>query len=272
MIGRLFDIEHGSFVDGPGLRTVVFFKGCNLRCAWCHNPESQSRERQLAVYRDKCIVCGRCGQVCPSPAQCTLCGECELFCPSGARRCYGEDFTVAQVMEQVEKDRDFYGDTGGVTCSGGECMLQPDFLLALLRECKERGIHTAVDTAGHLPYEAFERIRPMTDLFLYDLKLWDDRKHRQYVGVSNRQILDNLDRLLDSGAAVWVRIPILVGINDGEAEMRAVAAFLKGRAQRVELLPYHRMGENKYTALGLPPSVFEVPSAEQMERLRAIIT
>lgn len=271
MIGRLFDIEHGSFVDGPGLRTVVFFKGCNLRCAWCHNPESQSRERQLAIYHDKCTGCGKCMKVCPSPDTCILCGKCELLCPTGARKIYGEDYTVDAVMEQIEKDRDFYGDKGGVTCSGGECLLQPEFLTYLLKACKDKRIHTAVDTAGHVPYDVIEQVLPYTDLFLYDIKTMDDAKHQQYVGVSNSLILENLNRLLDDGAKVWVRVPIVAGINDTESDIRAIVDFVDGRAERIELLPYHSMGENKYAALGRPVQTFTAPSAELMDKWRTIL-
>ena len=250
MTGRIFNVEHGSFVDGPGLRTAVFFKGCHMRCAWCHNPESQSPQTQLMVYRDKCIGCGACH--CEKE-KCDLCGVCVSHCPVSARELTGETVTVEAVMEYIREDRPFYGDCGGVTFTGGECMLQPDFLEALLKNCKTEGIHTAVDTAGDVPWEVFARILPYTDLFLYDVKLMDPQSHKKYTGVWNYRILENLRQLLTAGAKVWIRVPVIPGINDGAQEREAREAFLRNlpRAEKVEYLPYHSMGENKYPALGI---------------------
>lgn len=268
----IFDIQHGSFVDGPGIRTTVFFKGCNLRCAWCHNPESQLQAPQLLFYAEKCTHCGRCRTVCPSPDHCIVCGKCAEICPNGARERCGQARTLADVLAEVESDRAFYGADGGVTCSGGECMLQPDFLAALLHECRARGIHTAVDTAGDVPPESLLRIAPDADLFLYDVKCMDDARHRQYTGVGNVRILRNLAMLLDRGGRVWIRVPVIPGVNDDPAEMRQLKAFLDahGGAERVELLPYHAMGTHKYAALGRTASAFSVPSAETMASLRRI--
>lgn len=273
MKGIIFDIERNSFVDGPGIRTTVFFKGCNLKCAWCHNPESQSPARQMMFYENLCKDCGKCKAVCPSPEKCMLCGKCELYCPANARKVCGKEYTVNEVLAEVIKDKSYYDNSGGgVTFSGGECMLQVDFLIGILKACKEKGIHTAVDTAGHVSFEVFEKVLPFTDLFLYDLKVWDREKHRKYVGVGNEQILRNLEKLLQRGARVWVRIPVIPGVNDSVAEMEYIRNFLQkaGKAEKVELLPYHAMGEHKYGALGRKAEIFEVPDGAKMERLRKV--
>ena len=197
MKATVFDIERNSYVDGPGIRTAVFFKGCNLRCAWCHNPESQSPKPQMMFYKNKCMGCGKCREKCPNNLEsCDLCGKCSLFCPQDARDICGKEYTVDEVLKEVLKDKAFYETSGGgVTFSGGECMLQIEFLTKILKACKENGIHTAVDTAGHVPYERFEQILPYTDLFLYDVKCFDSDKHRQYTGLENQLILKNLKRI-----------------------------------------------------------------------------
>ena len=181
--------------------------------------------------------------------------------------------SVDEVMEEILRDRAFYENSrGGVTFSGGECMLQIDFLEEILKKCKENGIHTAVDTAGHVPYEYFERVLPYTDLFLYDVKAFDTEIHKQYVGVGNERILDNLKRLLAAGAPIWVRIPTIPTVNADEEQMRSIKAFLDtyGTPERVELLPYHAMGEGKCLALGKELKTFPTPDAETMKQLRAI--
>ena len=174
-------------------------KGCNLRCAWCHNPESQSTQSQLLFYENKCTGCGKCKEKCPnSLKECNLCGKCALFCPNDAREICGKECTANEVLSILVKDKIFYSSSGGgVTFSGGECMLQIDELLELMKKCKDQGLHTALDTAGHVPYEYFERILPYTDLFLYDVKCMDSNKHKKYTGVENRLILENLKNLSD---------------------------------------------------------------------------
>lgn len=270
----LFDIERNSYVDGPGIRTTVFFKGCNLHCAWCHNPESQSFSPQMMFYADKCIGCGKCRQVCPHQLQsCSLCGKCALYCPKDARKLCGKEYTTIKVLSEIKKDKAFYDASGGgATFSGGECMLQIDFLEELLKLCKENGIRTAVDTAGHVPYDHFERILPYTDLILYDIKLIDSCKHEQFTGVGNELILQNLQRLLASGAKLWIRIPVIAGVNDDPEDMRRIKEFLDryGKPEKVELLPYHAMGENKYRALGTDPQPFSKPADEDLAQLKAI--
>lgn len=270
----IFDIERGSFVDGPGIRSTVFFKGCNLRCAWCHNPESHSPKPEMLFYKNKCTGCGKCREKCPEELRaCTLCGKCTLYCPQDAREICGKERTVDEIMAEIVKDAPFYKTSnGGVTFSGGECMLQIDFLEEILKRCRECGIHTAVDTAGDVPYEYFERILPYTDLFLYDVKCYDSDLHRKYTGVKNDRILKNLKSILKAGASVWVRIPVIPEVNDSEEELQAIKRFLDGDTApvRVELLPYHAMGEHKYQAIGKEVQSFSPPSADRMEQLKKI--
>ena len=268
----IFDIERNSYVDGPGIRTTVFFKGCNLSCAWCHNPESQSPHKQMMIHKDQCVGCGKCREVCPNHLEsCDFCGRCTLFCPHDVREICGKEYGVDEVLATVKKDRAYYENSGGgVTASGGECMLQIDFLEEFLRGCKGEGISTAVDTAGHVPFAFFERILPYTDLFRYDVKHMDPAAHKRYVGVDNALILENLGRLLSRGAPIWVRVPVIGGVNDTLEHMRAVRAFLDahGKPQKVELLPYHAMGEHKYASLAREVQAFSVPSEEKMAELR----
>ena len=276
MKATIFDISRNSYVDGPGIRTTVFFKGCNLHCAWCHNPESQSVTPQMMFYKNKCTGCGKCKEKCPSALeQCDLCGKCTLYCPHDAREICGKEYTVDAVLREILKDKSFYeASGGGVTFSGGECMLQIDFLEELLKACKDNGIHTAVDTAGHVPYEWFEQILPYADLFLYDLKCFDSQKHREYTGVGNERILENLKRLLATNTPIWVRIPIIPTVNDTEEEMQSIKAhiFSCGNPEKIELLPYHAMGEHKYDAICKIAPTFYAPSEEQMNRLRRVFS
>lgn len=259
----VFDVVRGSFVDGPGIRTTVFFKGCNLRCAWCHNPESQCFERQMMFFKSKCTGCGTCGRVCPHGLErCGLCGACELLCPGGARKICGREMTPGDVFAELEKDKDFYENAGGgATFSGGECMLHIDFLETLLKKCRENGIHTAVDTAGHVGWQHFERILPYADLFLYDVKMMPGDAHKKFTGVRNDLILENLARLSAAGARIWIRVPVIGGVNDNPGETKRLQKYLERlHPEKVEFLPYHRIGENKYRALGAEPPMFPVPS------------
>lgn len=265
MNGLIFNVQRFCTDDGPGIRTTVFFKGCNLRCAWCHNPESQRTEREWTFYQDKCTGCGRCAGLTEK--------DTDFVCFQDAKRICGKKYTVDEALCEALKDRIFYENSGGgVTFSGGECMLQIDFLTEILKACKKNGIHTAVDTAGCVPFERFERILPYTDLFLYDVKCYDSENHRRYTGVGNELVLENLRKILSMGRAVWIRIPIIPTVNDTEAEMRKIKEFLNscGTPDKIELLPYHPMGENKYPLIGLSARKFEVPTPEIMERLRRI--
>ena len=273
MKATIFDIQRNSFVDGPGIRTTVFFKGCNLRCKWCHNPESQESEKQMMFYKDKCTVCGRCREVCPNQLnKCVFCGKCELLCAADARKICGKEYTVDEVFSEIVKDKSFYETSeGGVTFSGGECMLQIDFLSEILEKCKKNEIHTAVDTAGNVPWAYFERILKHTDLFLYDIKIFDAKKHKQYTGADNKVILDNLQKLFECGANVWIRIPVISGVNDTEEEMRKIKEFLKPYSPlKIELLCYHKMGEHKYDALNMQITKFNVPDKTILDKLNYI--
>lgn len=264
------DIQRFCMHDGPGIRTTVFFKGCPLRCEWCHNPETQSHQKELLFYKQKCIGCGLC-KACDKEA-CTVCGECAQNCPTGAREVAGCEYTVQEVYNQIQKDVAFYGEKGGVTFSGGECMLQIEPLTEVLKTCKEKGIHTAVDTAGYIPFEYFEKILPYTDLFLYDIKLFDSEKHKKYTGADNKLILDNLKKLFSVGAKIWIRIPIIPSVNDSVEEMKKIKDFLdaSGTPEKIELLPYHPMGESKSQALRKTPHLFEIPNSEKMKSLQEI--
>ncbi len=274
LVANIFDIERSSFVDGPGIRTTVFFKGCNLSCEWCHNPESQKEETEMLFYKNKCKNCGKCKEKCSySLVKCDFCGKCVLYCPHDAREICGREYTVDEVFDIIKKDISFYESSGGgVTFSGGECMLYSDFLCEILKKCKEVGIHTAVDTAGHIPFSSFEKVMPYTDLFLYDIKLADESLHKKWTGVSNRLILENLRRLSDEFEGdIMIRIPVIGGVNDNIGEMTKISELLKEiKYISVELLPYHRLGENKYKALGLEHRGFIAPSDEDMKLFRKI--
>lgn len=271
--GMIFDITRNSFVDGPGIRTTVFFKGCNLNCQWCHNPESRSPKKQMLFYKNKCTDCQKCKEVCPYELkQCDFCGKCVLYCPNDARKISGEEMSAEEVFAEIIKDKDFYeASGGGVTFSGGECMLQADFLLELLKVCKQNKIHTAIDTAGHIEWKNFEKVMPYTDLFLYDIKIFDSKKHKEYVGTENSLILENLKKLAGAGKEIAVRVPIIGGVNDIEKEIENIANFLKSvNISNVELLPYHKMGEHKFDALDLPLKSFLVPENEKMQKFKNI--
>lgn len=275
MKATIFDIQRNSFVDGPGIRTTVFFKGCNLKCKWCHNPESQSFEKQMMFYQNKCTGCGKCKDICQNNLKtCDLCGKCIDICPSNARRICGKEYTVDEVLKTICKDKAFYENSGGgVTFSGGECMLHIDFLKELLKKCKGNGIHTAVDTAGSVPWQNFEKIMPYTDLFLYDVKCFSETLHIEGTGSSNKLILENLKKLSDNfKGCIIIRIPIIPGFNDYVEEIVQISEFLKNiHYNAIEILPYHKMGENKYSALGIKYNTYYVPEEENIAKYRQML-
>ena len=283
--GIIFDIKRFSIHDGPGIRTTVFLKGCPLACWWCHNPESQIPEPELMFRANRCIRCGACMSVCAQGAismdsdamstdveLCTLCGACVEVCYAEARELVGREMTVAQVMAQIERDVPFYDESGGgVTLSGGEPLFQRDFVLAFLQVCKEMEIHTALDTCGFSSWETLDRVREYVDLFLYDLKLMDSAKHRRFTGVSNEWILSNLQALSQWGHDIVVRVPIVPGVNDDDENVRRIGAFAAALPHliRVDLLPYHRAGAEKYGRLHKAYRLPEVgvPSGERMAEI-----
>ncbi len=283
--GYLFNIQRFSIHDGPGIRTVVFMKGCNLRCAWCHNPESHRQSTEIEFFPDKCIACGACVEACKEGAQilegtnrlylrdlCRTCLACVEDCFSGALVATGSKWSLDKVMGEIGKDAPYYTNSqGGVTFSGGEPLLQPGFLSALLANCQQKGYHCAVDTAGNVPWDHFKAVLDSADLFLYDIKAFDSDNHRRVTGVGNSLILENLRRLNDAGKDIWVRIPLVKGVNDSEEEIKAIITLLTplNRVHRVDILPYHTLGSEKYASLGrdYPAHGYETPSKEHINAI-----
>ncbi len=281
--GRIFDIQYFSVHDGPGIRTTVFFQGCPLRCRWCHNPEGFFLRPLLRYQPEHCIFCGRCRDLCPkdchsfperghqvSFSSCTSCGICAANCPSQALSLVGRTVTAEEILQHVLRDRPFYGEEGGLTCSGGECMTQSAFLTGLLRAAKEQGISTAVDTSGMAPWKNFEQVAPYVDWYLYDIKAFSEELHRWGTGVSNRSILENYRKLAARGSRIWVRIPLIPGFNATLEEMDRIAEFLSeaGGAQQIRLIPYHTFGKSKYLQLGMTvEGEFHPPEKEEQRRL-----
>lgn len=283
--GIVFDIKKFSIHDGPGIRTTVFLKGCPLTCSWCHNPEGQARQLELMLRPERCIGCAACEAVCESGAiikqatrvdtdrrLCSACGACVDICYSGAREIVGRAMTVAEVVEEVRRDSAFYDQSGGgVTFSGGEPLAQPAFIGELLQACHQLDLHTSLDTCGYAPWDVLENVRRDVDLFLYDLKLMDDTRHRQVTGVSNRPILSNLRRLDELGHRVVLRVPIVPGFNDDDDNAQALGAFSAGLRflAHIELLSYHRIGRDKYERLGktFPTPEVNPPSDEHVAQI-----
>ena len=282
--GVITNIQKYSIHDGPGIRSTVFFKGCPLLC---HNPQNQVFTTEMSWRQDKCIGCGSCIAACPVQALtataegirrdaqiCTLCGACADVCPTLAWEKIGMDYTVEAVLEELAKDAMFYEQShGGVTVSGGEPLSQAAFVTELLKACKEKGWHTAVDTCGFVPVEAFKQVLPYTDLFLYDIKCVTPELHLRHIGVSNERIIDNYLRLLSIGADVIVRVPMICEFNANDSEFNKIADFLRAhRPRMVELLPYHALGENKYRALSLgSPTAYHAPDESNMLKYKQMI-
>jgi pyruvate formate lyase activating enzyme len=283
--GWVFDVQRFSTHDGPGIRTTVFLKGCGLRCLWCHNPESWLPTPELQVFENLCIACGRCIPVCASKARhlengalaldrdlCVVCGACAEACPSEALRISGRRTRTSEIVAEVLRDRPFYETSGGgVTLSGGEPLLQPEFVAAVLAACSREGVHTAIETAGHVQWSAFERVLPFTQLVLFDLKCMDAERHRAATGSDNALVLENARRLGSSSTPMIVRMPIIPGVNDETSEVRAVAHFASrlSAVQAIELLPFHAFGSHKARSLGRRSWVEgkQAPSAETMNEL-----
>lgn len=267
MNGRIFDIQRFSLHDGPGIRTTVFLKGCPLQCAWCCNPESQSAAFELAFDANKCTACGNCINECSQQVfvlkngtlqvertRCNACEGCLKSCETQALKIYGSQSDVGEVIEEVLKDKAYYETSGGgLTISGGECMMQPKFVLNLLKKAKAHNIHTCIETCGLAKQKNYEQIFPYTDLFLFDFKITDDSLHQHYTGQSNRLILSNLRFLSSMGADIILRCPIVPNINDTIAHFNNIAMlYHELNIQHIEVMPYHNFGAHKYTQLGLP--------------------
>jgi pyruvate formate lyase activating enzyme len=281
--GLIFDVMRFSLHDGPGIRTTVFFKGCPLECWWCHNPEGLSAEPEVVYLVERCIRCGDCVAACPHGAitwhdlptrdaqACEKCGSCVAVCPTGATQMIGRWVTVEQLMEEINRDAIFFDESGGgVTFSGGEPFLQPLFLEAALEACRTRRIHTVVETCGVVARNTLLRIGCKADLLLYDLKLMDPRKHRTYTGASNKNILWNLRALVREHRNVIVRMPVIPGINDDEENTEPMARFLKSAGiSRLDLLPYHEIGSDKYRRLHRTYRLDDLkpPSSEQIQAM-----
>ena len=246
----IFDIKRSSTVDGPGLRTVVFFKGCNLDCFWCHNPEGKSPDTQIAFFKEKCISCGVCHNLCKNSfSECSACGKCVSTCPANARKLYGKKYTIPELLDIISSDKLFFEATGGgVTFSGGECMLYPEYIAQLSKICKANGISVAIDTAGCVPYSNFEKVLPYVDTFLFDIKCLNPELHKKGTGKRNELILQNLELLQKTGKNILIRVPVIPNFNDSE-ELARIKSFCSERCLTVELLPYHKFGIDKKNAL-----------------------
>lgn len=287
-LGLVANTQRFSLDDGPGIRTTVFLKGCDLRCLWCHNPECIGVEAQVQFDAGSCGGCGQCAAVCPQNAligdarsgkikllreRCAACGACAKVCPSAALSMAGERIAAGELVRTLLHDVPFYQKTGGgVTFSGGEPLMQIGFCVEALHLLREHGVHTAIDTAGLVEWSAFEQALPLTELFLFDIKAADERLHRRLTQRGNDAILRNFKRLCERGARVWVRIPLVKGLNDSESEIESMIALIRNNknVERVELLPYHKYGEGKYALLGMEYGGKEL-SAPDEQALEAIV-
>ncbi len=283
--GLLFDIDTFAIHDGPGIRMTVYLKGCPLACAWCHSPESQGTEPVVILLRDRCALCGACVAACPQNAhaiedgrhtldraRCAVCGACVRACPHEALQMRGYRASAAEIVRRALRMRPFFAHSGGgVTLTGGEVTLQPDFAEAVLRGCHQAGIATAIETSGACAWESLARLLPWTDLVLYDLKLADDATHRRWVGASNRATRENAARLAAWGVPVEVRVPLIPGITDTEANLRGVYAFMRDAGlPRAALLPYNEAAPAKYEWLDAPYALGEA-RRQTPEALAALV-
>lgn len=284
--GRIFNIQKCSIRDGRGMRTSVFFKGCGLHCLWCANPEGISFEPEITLNPQNCIACNGCMRNCPTGAsrldengapvyqrdQCTSCGRCADLCPTEARKLNGQDYTVEQLFKRIYQDRFYFQHSGGgVTFTGGEALMQPEFLLAISKKCREYGVNVAIETCGCGDYEKFAPCLDYIDFIYFDLKHMDSEQHQKWTGQRNERILENLRRISQHGNEIIVRTPVIPGINDSEENIRETARFILPLAsvQKYELLAYHKLGVNKYKLLGKPYLLEEIqePTAEHMFHL-----
>lgn len=286
---NVFNIQKFSIHDGPGIRTTVFFKGCPLKCLWCHNPESQNSDKQILFDSEKCVACGNCVNICAQDAikmqsnipttntnLCNYCVQCEIYCINGARQIVGKEYSVEEVLNEVMKDKIFYEQSnGGVTVSGGEPLIYISFIEELLKKLKDKQVHTAVDTCGAVSFENIKRVSRYTDVFLYDIKLMNDVKHKEFIGVSNELILDNLIKLSMIHNNIILRMPIVEGVNADIDHIKATIDFIKKlNIKKINLLPYHDIAKHKYKKLGInyEDNIMQKPTAEKMLIFKEIFT
>ena len=274
MTGEIFSIERFSIHDGPGVRTSIFFKGCSLHCIWCHNPESHEKGHVLQYLERECVGCFACVSACPVNAhsfikgrhliereKCTGCGMCSMACPGDALKIWGKTYRCEEIMQVILKDAPYYGSDGGVTLSGGEPLLQPEFAAELLRHCKELGFGTCVETAGCVSQEAFYKVLEDTDLFLYDYKLDTQEQMNRYTGGSLKKVLGNLQLIMEHKKRVVLRCPIIPGINDTQEHALAIAALADNFSiEDIEIMPYHGYGEDKWRQVGKKYALSGLPN------------
>ena len=286
----VFYTQKFSTHDGVGVRTTIFFKGCPLKCRWCHNPESQRYEKELIFHHNKCVVCGKCVVKCPQQAnsivdgklvfdrdKCTACGVCTDWCIKEAREIAGKEYTVDELVKEAKKDQIFYEQSGGgVTLSGGEVMAQNiDYIEQLCKRLHREGISVFIDTSGYTKYENLKRLIPFADVFLYDIKAIDSEEHKDYIGVDNALILENLVKLSNDGAGIYARLPIIGKVNATDEYINSVIRFLEDnhvKVQQVNLLPYHDIGKGKYASLDRPYDEASMvkPDKELMEHFKTM--
>ena len=289
-IPLITNIQKYSIHDGEGTRTTVFFKGCPFSCKWCHNPETQSYKKGILFYEERCTGCSLCTLECPQhavsiknekaftdTAKCTGCETCADVCVNNAREICGRIYEISELTEELLKDQIFYETShGGVTLSGGEVLARDlGYVENLMKRLKKRGVRINIDTCGAVPWQAFEKVIPYTDVFLYDIKFMDSEKHRFYTGRDNEEILENLVKLSEAGTRIWIRVPVIGGANDGEEEIKAIGNFLRDkeiRAEQVNLLPYHNTGSGKYGRIGMKyeGEMFYTPTKEKMQELQKL--
>ena len=284
------NIARGSLHDGPGIRTVVYFKGCRLKCKWCHNPETLSFRKQILYIPSKCIHCGKCIELCPQHHKiqgndmvflregCVACGKCASECPSLALSLCGEDMTTDAVFQEISKDIHYFiSSGGGVTFSGGECLLHPDFLFEIAKKCNNNKIHTAIESAFFVPWESIQKVLPFIDLFFADLKIPNPEKHRKFTGQDNRLIIENITKLSNEHSNIILRIPIIPGVNDSDNDIDAFAEIIKtfGKGiKEIELLKYNHLAESKYDIAGKDYTKFADRSQtdEEMKKFCSSLT